>query len=156
MTWVHDTGYGPAYDHCGCAVSIMLDGTESGVSPACGMAEVIGWRAACGCGWRGMQFHPSIEAADVHGGGDRPAVAAEWTAHLHRALPELAVHDLARLLDSTQARLRSAVHAARLAGLSLSEIAVIAAAATGVIPQAGAVDDSSVQLVTRVVFAEAH
>ena len=63
MAWIHDTGYGPAYDHIGypVPVSVLLDGTETGSSSARTASEAIGWRSECECGWRGMWFYPRSE-----------------------------------------------------------------------------------------------
>jgi hypothetical protein len=136
MGWTHDTGYGPADDHPGYPVSVLLDGTETASSPAGTASEVIGWRSGCGCGWRGMGFYPRSEwpsatarAPDsVDGVGT--AACAEWQDHLARALPELAVHDLARQLADTEHRLRAAVHSARFAGLSWSRLRAVTSRAT--------------------------
>ena len=63
MAWVHDTGYGPTYTHAGFPVSVLVDGSETGTVPVRVAAQVIGWRAACDCGWRGPQFYPRAEWA---------------------------------------------------------------------------------------------
>lgn len=72
MAWVHDSGYGPAYDHEGYPVAIQVDGSETPSSSAPTRLEVIGWRSGCECGWRGMQFYsrrewPSTSAAAPDG-----------------------------------------------------------------------------------------
>lgn len=54
------------------------------------------------------------------------AAFTEWERHLDRALPELAVHDLARQLADVEERLQAAVQAARFAGLSWSRISAVA------------------------------
>ena len=134
MAWVHDTGYGPAYDHDGYPVSVLLDGTETASSSARTASEVLGWRSACECGWRGMQFYPRSEwpsstgsAPDgVDGWETGTAAFAEWERHLDRVLPELAVHDLTRQLADVEERLHAAVLAARFAGLSWSRIGTVA------------------------------
>lgn len=138
MAWVHDTGYAPAYDHTGYPVSILLDGTETASSSARTAAEAIGWRSACDCGWRGMQFYPrsewpsvsGIAPDDIDGWESGTATFAEWQRHLARALPELAVHDLARQLADIEERLQAAVHAARFAGLSWSRLRAVTSRAT--------------------------
>jgi hypothetical protein len=130
MAWIHDTGYAPAYDHTGYPVSVLLDGTETGSTSPRTASDVIGWRSACECGWRGMQFYPRNEwpsptgaaPEGVDGWETGTAAFAEWERHLSRVLPELAVHDLARQLADVEERLRGAVHAARLTGLSWSRI----------------------------------
>jgi hypothetical protein len=63
MAWVHDTGYGPADTHAGYPVSVLADGSETGTVSVRVAAQVIGWRAACDCGWRGPQFYPRAEWA---------------------------------------------------------------------------------------------
>lgn len=113
MAWVHDTGYAPACDHTGYPVSVLLDGTEIGSSSARTASEIIGWRAACECGWRGMQFYPRSEwpsasgiAPDgVDGWETDTAAFSEWQFHVARVLPELAVHDLAQQLADIDERL---------------------------------------------------
>jgi hypothetical protein len=133
MAWVHDTGYLPAYDHTGYPVSVLLDGTETASSSARTASEVIGWRSACECGWRGMQFYPRSEwpsstgiAPDGVDGWETGSAFAEWDRHLDRVLPELAVHDLAQQLADVEERLQAAVQAARFAGLSWSRISAVA------------------------------
>lgn len=115
MAWVHDTGYAPAYDHTGYPVSVLLDGIETASSSTRTAAEAIGWRSACDCGWRGMQFYPrsewpsasGIAPDDVDGWETGTATFAEWQRHLARALPELAVHDLASQLADIEERLQA-------------------------------------------------
>jgi len=110
----------------------VLDGTEASMSGGVA-AEVIGWRSACDCGWRGMQFYPRSEwpsptgiAPDgVDGWETGSAAFAEWERHLARTLPELAVHDHARKLAETENQLRDAVDTARRAGVPWSRIAAV-------------------------------
>jgi hypothetical protein len=131
MAWIHDTGYGPAYVHNGYPLPVLLDGTETGRHPA---SEVIGWRSACTCGWRGVQFYPfgdslrgvGMAPESVDGSGVETSASAEWQGHVHRQLPELAVHDLARQLADAQNKLQDAVRAARFTGLSWSRIGIAA------------------------------
>ncbi|MFC4951082.1 hypothetical protein [Pseudonocardia sp. GCM10023141] len=130
MAWVHDSGYEPAYAHEGHPVPIQIDGTEAAASSAPTPLEVLGWRSACECGWRGMQFYPRSEwpsatalAPDgVDGWETGTATFAEWRHHVDRALPELAVHDLARQLADVEERLERACHAARHSGLTWAQI----------------------------------
>lgn len=134
MGWIHDSGYRPAYAHEGYPASVLLDGTDTGSSSRQIEPSVIGWRAACECGWRGVQFYPRAEwpsptgmaPAGVEGWESGTATFSEWQRHLDRALPELAVHDLARTLAVTETRLRDAVGVARRAGLSWSRIGAVA------------------------------
>jgi hypothetical protein len=120
-------------------LSVLLDCTESGSSSARSAPEVIGWRSACDCGWRGLQFYPrsewpsasGIAPDDVDGWETGAAAFAEWQRHLARVLPELAVHDLAQQLAHTEEQLQAAVHAARFAGLSWSRLRAVASRATG-------------------------
>lgn len=138
MSWVHDTGYAPAYDHSGFPASVLLEGTETSSSSTGTEAEVIGWRSACECGWRGMQFYPRSEwpspsgivTDGVEGWETGTATFAEWQVHLARIVPELAVHDLAKQVADTEQRLEAAVHAARTAGLSWSRLRAVTSRAT--------------------------
>lgn len=130
MSWAHDSGYEPAYAHVGYPVAIQIDGSETASSNAPTPLEVIGWRSACECGWRGSQFYPRTEwpsttalAPDaVDGWENGTATFSEWRRHLDRAVPDLAVHDLARQLADIEERLTRSCHAARFAGLSWARI----------------------------------
>lgn len=134
MTWTHDTGYRPAYDHTGYPVAVQDDGTEAPSSSAPTRREIIGWRSACGCGWRGMDFYfrsqhsgASPLAPDAVDGGETDTAAyAEWNRHLHRVLPELDVHDRAQELRAAEQRLYYAIHAARFAGVTWPRLAAVA------------------------------
>jgi hypothetical protein len=140
MAWTHDSGYEPTYAHVGYPVAVQIDGSETASSSVATPLEVIGWRSACECGWRGMQFYSRREwpgttalAPDgVDGWGTGTAAFAEWERHLDRALPGLAVHDLARQLADLEERFARACHAARLAGFTWDRIIVAAGAHPGV------------------------
>jgi hypothetical protein len=56
VSWIHDTGYGPALDHEGGVADVVEDGTDPSTPPDQIGPRVIGWRSACQCGWRGTQF----------------------------------------------------------------------------------------------------
>jgi hypothetical protein len=134
MGWIHDSGYIPAYAHEGYPAMVLLDGSDTGLWALRNESSVIGWRAACDCGWRGDQFYPRAEwpsstgqAPDgVEGWESGGGTFGEWRRHLDRALPELAVHDLYRAVASMEVQLREAVVTARRAGLSWSHIAKVA------------------------------
>jgi len=132
MVWVHDTGYGPAYGHTGFPVAVQIDGAEASGNSAPARLEVIGWRSACDCGWRGMDFHPRDKSSSPAvlvldaAAGWGIAARAEWDRHLHRALPELAVHDRARELRAAERRLDAAIHTARFVGVTWSRLAAVA------------------------------
>ena len=57
MSWVHDTGYGPALDHEGGVADVLESGTDPGTPPDQLHPRVTGWRSTCECGWRGTQFY---------------------------------------------------------------------------------------------------
>lgn len=126
MGWVHDTGYTPAYEHEGYAVAI-LDGGGEAIGPSSVEARrVQGWRAGCECGWRGGGYFDRAEWPSKDGWAsedleDGPLVA-EWSEHLARALPELAVHDAAQESGVASQRLEHAVVAAKAAGVSWARI----------------------------------
>lgn len=129
MAWVHDSGYEPAYDHEGLPVGVKLDGSETASSSASTPLDVVGWRSACDCGWRGMEFYPRFSAVAPNGvdGWETGTVAfAEWDCHLRRALPELAVHDLVQDLVDVHERLMNACYSARLAGVTWARIEAVA------------------------------
>jgi hypothetical protein len=130
MAWVHDTGYPPAYEHSGYPATVLLDGTETPVVSSRIAASVIGWRAACDCGWRGAQFYPRCEfpsptglAPELVDGFDTfTGTYAEWDLHLARVLPELKIHDRAQQLRAAETRLHQAISTARHVGLTWSRI----------------------------------
>jgi hypothetical protein len=134
MAWIHDTGYAPAHVHAGYPVSVLVDGSETGTVSAQIAAEVIGWRAACDCGWRGPQFYPRAEwpsrdghaPTQVEGWETGSGLYADWDRHLNRALPELAIYDAACALADAQTRLDNAVRIACGAGRPWSRIAAAA------------------------------
>ena len=147
MGCIHDTGYSPAYEHEGYTASVLICGADATDTSSQIEPNVIGWRAACECGWRGMQFYPRAEWPSATGGppdqvdgwtnGD--GADGEWEAHLRRALPELAVpRPITRRHDA-------AVHSARTVGLSWSVIGRAAGVTAGEAPDrwAGAAPDLS-------------
>lgn len=159
MAWVHDSGYEPAYAHVGYPVAIQIDGTETASSTGRTPLDVIGWRSGCDCGWRGMQFYsrrewPSTSALapdGVDGWDTGTAAFGEWERHLNRALPELAVHDLARQLAEVEERLARACQAARFAGVSWARLTAITGgtAAIEFARRREAADNSSTTTVER-------
>lgn len=93
MSWVHDTGYGPALDHEG-GVAVVEDGTDPSTPPDQIGRRVIGWRSACHCGWHGTQFSLRSEWLNT-GHALAPEeveerLKAEWERHLCVGLPVLA------------------------------------------------------------------
>jgi len=126
MSWLHDTGYGPAFDHEGGVADVLEPGTDPSTSPDQIGPRVLGWRSGCQCGWRGTQLHPRSEwPATDHAlapGAVEQQCRAEWERHLHAALPVLAIHDLTRQINQAQEDLLQAVSAARGAGISWAQI----------------------------------
>jgi hypothetical protein len=103
MGWIHDTGYRPAYRHEGFPASILAD--RSVVIDATDIADaskVIGWKAACTCGWRSPSVYmrkafPSRTGhppAAVTGETNRSGAWAEWRHHLFAELPALVLADV--------------------------------------------------------------
>jgi hypothetical protein len=134
MGWIHDTGYGPAYDHEGWTATVLDDGSDTGSWPAPPGRQVTCWRAACECGWRGPAWPraewPSDDSwppKEVEEGEDgQGGCYGQWAAHLRDALPDLAVHDTARRLEAARAELDTAVIDARAAGTSWERIGAAA------------------------------
>lgn len=62
--------------------------------------------------------HGPLRASDALYG----PITSEWQAHLHEALPELAVHDYAAALAQLSDDLAAAVRASRVRGLSWDRI----------------------------------
>ena len=117
MSWIHDTGYGPALDHEGGMADVLEEGTDPSTPPDQIGPRVIGWRCACQCGWRGSRFYlrsewPSSEYALAPEEVEQHCMA-EWERHLRVALPVLAIHDLTQRVTQTQDDLAEAVCAAR-------------------------------------------
>jgi hypothetical protein len=130
MVWVPDTDYAPAQHHVGYPVTVLADGTDIGTTPLRDNDVVIGWRSGCDCGWRGRQLYPRAEwpsstgaaPAAVDGWETITATCGEWVHHVHQAVPELSVYELARDLTDASAKLTEAVNLARRAGLSWTQI----------------------------------
>ncbi len=125
MGFIHDTGYGPAYEHEGVAYTVLADGTLTATYPAGEQRDYRGWRAGCSCGWVGSDYPReqwgtgSIlppEAVD-------DAASDEWDEHLYAALPELAVYELRTEESWQRTCLGAAVVRARDAGVSWARIA---------------------------------
>ena len=121
MSWIHDTGYGPALDHEGGVADVLENGTDPSTPPDQIDPRVTGWRSACQCGWRGTQFYlrsewPSTEYALAPDEVERQC-KAEWERHLRATLPVLAIHDLTQQIAQAQHDLNEAIDAARAAGV---------------------------------------
>jgi hypothetical protein len=130
VSWVHDTGYGPALDHEGGVADVVEDGTDPSTPPDQIGPRVIGWRSACHRGWRGTQFSLRSEWPNT-GHALAPEeveerLKAEWERHLCVALPVLAIHDLTQRIAQGQDDLVHAVHAARAADVSWTAIGRVA------------------------------
>jgi hypothetical protein len=129
MGWTHDSGYEPAYDHEGWAASVLEDdGTDTTSTSSDELKpRVIGWRAACNCGWRGLVVYPCSEGPDKQRGGPdevegRESDAGcfkEWEAHL-------AVYEITQKIQQAQSELEAAVMKARAAGASWTTIGRVA------------------------------
>ena len=119
MSWVHETGYGPALDHEGGVADVLEAGTDPSTPPDQLDPRVTGWRAACQCGWRGTQFYLRSEWPDTEYALAPAQVEqhcrAEWERHLQVALPVLAIHDLTQQIAQAQDDLADAVRAAMAA-----------------------------------------
>jgi hypothetical protein len=126
MGWIHDTGYDPAYDHEGYPASVLADGSDTGSWSQAEAPQIIGWRAACSCGWRCSFLYARNEWPSRN--GDAPEAVdgwesgsgcyGEWEAHLNEAVPELAVYELAARVRELQDQLDAAVTRARKLGAS--------------------------------------
>lgn len=126
MSWIHDTGYGPALDHEGGVADVLEAGTDPSTPPDQIGPRVVGWRPACECGWRGAQFHLRSEWPDTEYALAPEEVEAQcmaaWERHLRVAMPVLAIHDLSQQLAQAQDELVHAVCAARAAGVTWTVI----------------------------------
>ena len=126
MSWMHDTGYGPAFDHEGGVADVLEGGTDPGTPPDQIGPRVTGWRAGCQCGWCGTQLHLRDEWPDSDDAHAPDAVEqqcrSEWERHLSVVLPMLAIHDLSQQITRAHDDLSQAVSAARAAGIGWNAI----------------------------------
>ena len=127
LSWIHDTGYGPALDHEGGVADVLEDGTDPSTPPDQLGPRVIGWRSGCQCGWRGAEFYLRSEWPNTGEYALAPdevesRCMAEWERHVRVALPVLAIHDLTEQIARAQADLADAVNMARTAGVSWTVI----------------------------------
>lgn len=130
MGWIYDVGYEPAYRHEGWPASVLDDGTDTSQSSTAIAPRVVGWHAACECGWRGLTFYarsqwPSqsgMAPEDVDGWESDSACYAEWTAHVEAAVPELRLVEIVRQFEEVKRRLDQAVQHARTNGASWTTI----------------------------------
>lgn len=127
MSWIHDTGYGPALDHGGGVADVVEAGTDPSTPPDQLGPRVVGWRSACQCGWRGAQFYLRSEwpTADEYARAPEEVDArcmADWERHLRVVMPVLAIHDLAQQIAQAHNDLDQAVRMARGAGVSWTRI----------------------------------
>lgn len=127
MSWIHDTGYGPAMDHEGGVADVLENGTDPSTPPDQIRPRVIGWCSACECGWRGTEFYLRSEwpSPDEYARAPEEVEArclSEWDRHLCVAMPVLAIHDLTEQITHAQDDLAHAVCAARAADVSWTKI----------------------------------
>ena len=126
MSWIRDTGYGPALDHEGGVADVLEASTDTSTPPDQIDPRVTGWRAGCQCGWQGTQFHLRSEWPRTEYARAPEAVKqqcrGEWERHLRVVLPGLAVHDRSRQITHAHDGLLQAVSAARAAGVSWKDI----------------------------------
>jgi hypothetical protein len=127
VSWVHDTGYGPALDHEGGVADVLEDGTDPSTPPDQIGPRVIGWRPGCECGWRGALclLRSEWPGTDEYARAPEEVEArcmAEWERHLRTVMPVLAIHDLTGQIARAQDDLADAVCAARAAGVSWTAI----------------------------------
>lgn len=87
-----------SYSHEGYAARILSDGTET--SRRTGATQrFVGYRAHCGCGWRGTSTYPPTESGEGHADEDwernhlRPLIHDEARRH---TVPAQRLVDLAR------------------------------------------------------------
>jgi hypothetical protein len=130
MGWIHDTGYDAAYDHEGYPASVLADGSDTERWSQLLAPQIVGWRAACSCGWRCSFLYARSEWPSRN--GDAPEAVdgwesgsgcyREWETHLNEAVPELAVYDLGVRIRELKDQLDDAVKRARRRGVSWETI----------------------------------
>jgi hypothetical protein len=127
MSWVHDTGYGPALDHEGGVADVLEVGTDPSTPPTSSIpGSPAGARHASAAG-TAPEFYLRSEWPDTeYALAPLPVeqrCRAEWERHLRAALPVMAIHDLTQQIAQAQDDLDDAVSAARAAGVSWTIIA---------------------------------
>ena len=134
MGWFHDTGYGSAYAHEGYPASVLDDGTDTSTYSVALAPRIVGWRAACSCGWRCAALFSRAEWPSVN--GDAPAEVdgwesgtgcfRDWEAHMGEAVPELEIYDLSQRIVDLQRELEASISQARGRGVSWATIGRVA------------------------------
>jgi hypothetical protein len=127
MSWVHDTGYGPALDHEGGVADVLEVGTDPSTPPTSSIpGSPAGARHASAAG-TAPEFYLRSEWPDTEYAlaPYRSSSAAERNGneHLRAALPVMAIHDLTQQRAQAQDDLDDAVSAARAASVSWTIIA---------------------------------
>jgi hypothetical protein len=135
---LHAAGYPPANEHFGYPAFVLQDWSDAGEVSPDRDGEVLGWRAACDCGWRSHQFHsrsrwpsaPGEVPEVINGLATGTGMFAEWSRHLNRVVPELAVVENALQVAEFTTRLNDAVRTARRAGVPWSRIGEVTGLST--------------------------
>lgn len=120
------TYYDDLADHEGYVLAVLADGTETTQQPRPeGHGPVVGHRAGCDCGWRGLFVDHLDDSTDPHGGddgaGDELMVA--WEDHVAGLRWRLPLAEAVRNEEDARSRLVRAVATARADGRTWPEIA---------------------------------
>ena len=126
MSWIHDTGYGPAFDHEGGVADVLENGTDPSTPPdQSNLESPVGAppASAAGAGRSSTCARTGPTPSTPSPRTGRAHCIAEWERHLRIALPVLAIHDLTQQIAQAQHDLADAVCAARATGVSWTVIA---------------------------------
>jgi len=103
MAWMHASGHPLASEHVGYVASVLADGTDTAIVSVRIEAQVIGWRSACGCGWRGEQLYFRAEWPSLTG---RAPTEIEGLGNADRHVRRLEPPPRPRRTRTGRARLR--------------------------------------------------
>ncbi|SIO84626.1 hypothetical protein [Nocardiopsis sp. JB363] len=125
MGWTLATTYDPANEHNGFTVMVLDDDTATSKWTDQVSERVTGWRAGCDCGWSGMDTFLRTDYPSEHGSAPKQVeqfLGRAWQDHVHSALPELRLHNLASQRSLTDAALDSEVQTLRLRSVPWEKI----------------------------------
>lgn len=127
MGWTLDTGDAAAYRHEGWAAAVRDEGLDTLDEPANTADTVIGWLAACECGWMSPHLVSRADYPSLNGRLDEDSIGeqiviADWEAHVRPVLVLAAVTTAEAARSTASLTLDHAVHDARRYGISWQSI----------------------------------
>lgn len=92
MGWFYDIDHPAAAAHEGYPALVLDDGEVTSEHSSRTRGRVVGWRAACDCGWLHstlMQMPDEIGDATMAPEEFEQAIYIEWRLHIRQDVPEL-------------------------------------------------------------------